>query len=468
MFAPKGLFDDEGDREDVQSTPVKERNNEESFSAGLGHNLSSPIGDDIYSSQTANASASASPAARKAKMQEMRQAHLQKKKTKTLSSGMVRSQAEKGPGSPTSASKDMSFRMSSTEVKDVKSPSEKESKPSSSQFSRTRKSSSNLNSENGSANESNGSTDKQQPSIKDLLAEKEREKDMKKVSQVEQQMAAAGIAPVFDPVKRTEKNVKLDLSDMRSFLTTPVPKGYTLQCYIVRNKKGLKNKMYPTYELYMEEEDRFLLASKKRSKNKTSNYIISMDAKNLAKESASYLGKLRSNFVGTEFVIYDKGINPKEVDDESASISLMTVRQELGVVLYESNILGSRGPRKMVAIVPSVRKDGTRAVFRPVTDKDGILAKYKSDNGQDMTVLSNKPPKWNDQVGAYVLNFQGRVTMASVKNFQLVSQEDAETVILQFGRVGKDTFTMDLQNPLSPLQAYAICLSSFDYKFACE
>jgi tubby-related protein 1 len=404
-------------------------------------------------------------------MQELRQAHLQKKKGKTLSSAMVRTQTDKTPATPLSPGKDS--RMGTVEVKEAKSPNEKENKtgnqtPSSAnQFSRAM-SRTNVNGENG-ANDGSNTGDKKGDAIKDLLAEREREKDMKKVSQVEQQMAAAGIAPVFDPVKRVEKNVKLDLSDMRSFLTTPVPKGYTLQCYIVRNKKGLKNKMYPTYELYMEEEDRFLLASKKRSKNKTSNYIISMDPKNLAKESASYLGKLRSNFVGTEFVIYDKGINPKEVDEESASISLMTVRQELGVVLYESNILGSRGPRKMVAIVPSVRKDGTRAVFRPLTEKDGVLNKYKADNNsQDLTVLSNKPPKWNDQVGAYVLNFQGRVTMASVKNFQLVAQDDAETVILQFGRVGKDTFTMDLQNPLSPLQAYAICLSSFDYKFACE
>lgn len=71
-------------------------------------------------------------------------------------------------------------------------------------------------------------------------------------------------------------------------------------------------------------------------------------------------------------------------------------------------------------------------------------------------------------VGAYVLNFNGRVTMASVKNFQLVDPDDQENVLLQFGRVGKDVFNMDYQWPLSPLQAFAICLSSFDYKIACE
>ena len=44
----------------------------------------------------------------------------------------------------------------------------------------------------------------------------------------------------------------------------------------------------------------------------------------------------------------------------------------------------------------------------------------------------------------------------------------ADTVIMQFGRVGKDAFTMDFQYPLCALQAFGIALSSFDYKIACE
>ena len=39
-----------------------------------------------------------------------------------------------------------------------------------------------------------------------------------------------------------------------------------------------------------------------------------------------------------------------------------------------------------------------------------------------------------------------------MKNFQLVTTVDQESVILQFGRVGKDDFTMDYQWPLSPFQ----------------
>jgi tubby-related protein 1 len=41
-------------------------------------------------------------------------------------------------------------------------------------------------------------------------------------------------------------------------------------------------------------------------------------------------------------------------------------------------------------------------------------------------------------------------------------------IILQFGKTGKDSFSMDYQYPLSAIQAFGIVLSSFDAKLACE
>lgn len=80
------------------------------------------------------------------------------------------------------------------------------------------------------------------------------------------------------------------------------------------------------------------------------------------------------------------------------------------------------------------------------------MQRMKDRNFRDLCYLINKPPRWNEQVGAYVLNFSGRVTMASVKNFQLVDPDEQNAVVLQFGRVGKDQFTMDMQWPMSPFQ----------------
>lgn len=103
----------------------------------------------------------------------------------------------------------------------------------------------------------------------------------------------------------------------------------------------------------------------------------------------------------------------------------------------------------------------------------------------DCLVLRNKAPRWHEQLQCWCLNFRGRVTVASVKNFQLIaatqrpagaptpaqpaqSSSDQDKIILQFGKVGKDMFTMDYRYPLSAFQAFAICLSSFDTKLACE
>lgn len=299
-------------------------------------------------------------------------------------------------------------------------------------------------------------------------------KSPKNVSQTER--TYQGIPLVFDPgCQKRKLEDGIDFTDMRSALTKPIPKNVTIQCRINRVKQGVQGRWSPHYELYHMDGKRFLLSAKKRDrmKNRSSNYIISMDKDNLEKKNDKYIGKLRANFLGTEFVIFDHGKNPKLLEDEKNAVT-QQVRKELGCIFYESNILGSRGPRKMTAIIPVVDKNGNRAVWQPLKPDESIVNRYKARESEDrkdtdmFITLVNKTPKWNDHVGAYVLNFNGRVTMASVKNFQLINQEYPEQFNIQFGRIGKDTFTMDCRYPLSIYQSFAICLSSFDYKLACE
>jgi tubby-related protein 1 len=279
-----------------------------------------------------------------------------------------------------------------------------------------------------------------------------------------------------------------DLSNLHRFLTSPLPKACgVVQCYIRRNKAGT-NKLFPIYSLYLKEGDVFLMASKKRPKNKTSNYLISSDSTNLNRSSSSssaagpggnsYLGKLRSNFVGTEFQVFDDGLNPKDSEEDGAAGAAgsanTAVRCELGAVMYAANVLGSRGPRKMQVALPGLDESNRIIKWRDgsgpsnASAGEDMLSRIKDRNLRDLIYLINKPPRWNEQVGAYVLNFNGRVTMASVKNFQLVDPEEQNSVVLQFGRVGKDEFTMDMQYPISPFQAFAVTLSSFDSKIACD
>jgi hypothetical protein len=172
------------------------------------------------------------------------------------------------------------------------------------------------------------------------------------------------VAPLAGPVPMSSVGiapVPLDLTDLRKFLISPAPRGAgVVQCYIERDRSGITGKMYPTFSLFLKEGNRFLMAARKRTKNKTSNYLMSMDKRDLNRESASFVGKLRSNFVGTEFVVYDDGEAPDKVKGSDTAL-----RQEIAVITYASNILGSRGPRKMKVGVPKVTADGRRVVFQP-------------------------------------------------------------------------------------------------------
>ncbi len=51
----------------------------------------------------------------------------------------------------------------------------------------------------------------------------------------------------------------------------------------------------------------FLLAARKRKKSATSNYLITTDPTDLSRQAEAFIGKLRSNLMGTQFTIYDGG-----------------------------------------------------------------------------------------------------------------------------------------------------------------
>lgn len=51
---------------------------------------------------------------------------------------------------------------------------------------------------------------------------------------------------------------------------------------------------------------------------------------------------------------------------------------------------------------------------------------WRAKRMDNMIELHNKTPTWNDDSQSYVLNFHGRVTQASVKNFQIVHDSDGK------------------------------------------
>ncbi|XP_052599812.1 tubby-related protein 1 isoform X3 [Peromyscus californicus insignis] len=258
----------------------------------------------------------------------------------------------------------------------------------------------------------------------------------------------------------------VEVGEPREFVLQPAPQGRAVRCRLTRDKKGMDRGMYPSYFLHLDTEKKvFLLAGRKRKRSKTANYLISRDPTNLSRGGEDFIGKLRSNLLGNRFTVFDNGQNPQR---GGGGVEVGSLRQELAAVVYETNVLGFRGPRRMTVIIPGMNSDNERVPIRPRNSSDGLLVRWQNKTLESLIELHNKPPIWNEDSGSYTLNFQGRVTQASVKNFQIVHADDPDYIVLQFGRVAEDAFTLDYRYPLCALQAFAIALSSFDGKLACE
>lgn len=248
----------------------------------------------------------------------------------------------------------------------------------------------------------------------------------------------------------------------------------TMKCYVERERSSFG--MATIYRCYLEPSNnndaatstvpagsdgaRFLMAAKKRVVNKTSYYLLSLDPNDFDdRGSESVLGKVRGNAIGSRYLITDHGLAPEK------AVAPSMLRKEHGVISFEFD---SGGPSRIEAWVPLVSSNGVTAIWQPDSEEGGMEAHIDQKQTDKMMYLRNKAPKWDDAHGGHVLNFQGRVTESSVKNFQLccAALDDPDQVVLQFGRVGKHKFTMDLRYPLSPMQAFSICVACLDGKIA--
>ena len=282
------------------------------------------------------------------------------------------------------------------------------------------------------------------------------------------------------------------ITSIKQFVMSPAPFNHRDQSIRGRITRDKKNRTISGIKYYMHLEipgtsNRFfILSAKKKKGTKSSYYIISTEPENSSSRSPNDegIGKLRANTLGTRFVAYDNGFKPHTLD---AMRNVKGVRKEMVMVCYETNILGFHGPRKMTLIIPGMDEDHNRVDCQPLTESDSISHRYNTskefnnnnknstrrnvtnqDTMDNLISLENKKPIWNDETQSFVLNFHGRVTMASVKNFQIVHQQDPNYIIMQFGRISEDCFTIDYKYPMSAYQAFAVALSSFDSKLACE
>ena len=229
-----------------------------------------------------------------------------------------------------------------------------------------------------------------------------------------------------------------------------------VQCLIVRDRSTMSSKLYPSYNLYHEEKDKLLIRACKMNLNRTSNYHLfdmtrGLAGSKLSKKSGNYLGKLRAkNVQRTEYVL----------------ITHASEREEIAAVVFDQHglitqIKDGSLPRKMSVMVPQLDADSIPVPNRTNESGAGSMVDMliQNDHG-NMFVFESKSPVFEN--GNYRLNFHGRVTIPSVKNFQLVSNDDKNHVICQFGKIGEDRFHLDYKAPLNAFQAFALALCQFN------
>jgi len=155
---------------------------------------------------------------------------------------------------------------------------------------------------------------------------------------------------------------------------------------------------------------------------------------------------------------------------ESRACCSRVCRRELAHVRHAREDIGKGTLMYMEVDLPSLGEDGSPSVW--CTRAGGDWGRLR---------LESKRPVWSPRIKSLTLDFYGRCSCASPKNFQLQAvgadgrgaaaggpsrgrggrTREAE---LLFGKIDDDAFVLDYKHPLGMAQAFAIALSTKDWQ----
>ena len=197
-----------------------------------------------------------------------------------------------------------------------------------------------------------------------------------------------------------------------------------------KSDDGLISNYPHYYRLKQEGRTEFSLFAIRGSEN--GEFIISSQEKDYTLYGRGYMGKLVPNFLGTKFEVYDFGLEPGYILAKDLPKNFLPERKRVGTIEYDTNFFAEK-PRSFRLSV--------------VEDVPGLVSNSRQPKERQ---FENLPPKFNEQRGCYTLNFYGRVSKASARNFQLIeSGGDEEEIILSHGKHQRNEFNLDYRAPFS-------------------
>ncbi|OAG32008.1 hypothetical protein NEDG_00483 [Nematocida displodere] len=154
-------------------------------------------------------------------------------------------------------------------------------------------------------------------------------------------------------------------------------------------------------------------------------------------EGEERVATLKGNFLGTRYIL-------KTPDREALCVKYI-------------GLYGDIGPRSFQVFIDPINTTYTEPLTTRIHKKQG---KYIQ--------LMNKQPYYNSETDAYVLNFSGRVTLPSVRNFQVIHPNDSGYITMTFGKVDTDEYILDYTYPWCAVDAFAVALSALGVKVGHE
>ena len=275
--------------------------------------------------------------------------------------------------------------------------------------------------------------------------------DASKASEAASELTADEISSPIKPLrsmKATSTRGRLQMMAFEGVTDVPSPlepsedrKIPLLQCFMERKKSTFGPQ---ELTLKLQSDDRALLVARKTSRS--GNYHI-FDATRgqvgaYSKKGGNYLGKL---------------IAPKNTDLGGGSAHHRVLVDGTQRKLEHALFIHKR--TSTITSFVDGAKPRQVSVALPGTSAKAELLKRFSHSDDSLTVLEQRQPKLVD--GQYSLNFYGRATVASVKNFQLVPGLADDTVVYQLGKVGDHEFNLDFAPPFTPFSAFALAVSQF-------
>jgi hypothetical protein len=210
------------------------------------------------------------------------------------------------------------------------------------------------------------------------------------------------------------------------------PSDGMIRCTVRRVKNFVGHTV--SIGLFLDSGDTFVLAARKRKKSKASNYLLCTSQDDLSKDSEACVGKLRANFVGTEYGLVSR-TSPSSAGDASSSSSSGGGRlappaepfgcEDLAVHFKQTALTSKGGPRVMLVATPLPETSWAPAA---PDGSDGLCSSLELARRRELPpklerqlcMLATRPPEWSAESKTYALDFNGRVRAASTKNFQLV------------------------------------------------